>query len=165
MFSDNAAVGTDQRNDYIKAANMLKVADHIKDKVSEKDFAKIQAIANTMGNRLINLKHFLDLMRCDSIFQKFMGPYVQNGVTREDLTAGLAQLGLPAVRAIMKKHKAGQNYAGVDLYNYQNVVQDSVTAEMDAILAMDLNGQPSKLLSKINQRMFTDATQPSNKNE
>jgi uncharacterized protein YaaR (DUF327 family) len=93
MFTDNAAVGTDQRNDYIKAENILKVSDRIKDKVNTQDLAKIQAIANSMGNRLMNLKHFIGLMRADNIFKKFMGPYVANGVTLEDLTAGLEQLG------------------------------------------------------------------------
>jgi len=73
MFTDNAAIGT-PKSDYIKADNIMNVADKIKDKVNANDLTKIAAIANSMGPRLMNLKHFLSFMQSDKIFQKFIGP-------------------------------------------------------------------------------------------
>lgn len=42
--------------------------------MSEFDLSKLRAIANTIGGRVMNLNHFLGIMRLDSIFSKFSGP-------------------------------------------------------------------------------------------
>lgn len=49
-------------------------AEKVKDRVTELDLSKLRAIANTIGGRVMNLKHFLGVMRLDNIFRKFMGP-------------------------------------------------------------------------------------------
>lgn len=71
MFTD---MGTGFKENYITAGNVLRVLPKIKDKISAYDYAKVEACANSMGTRLMNLKHFLGFMRQDSVFKKFMGP-------------------------------------------------------------------------------------------
>lgn len=36
-------------------------------------------------------------------------------------------------------------------------MSESIFAEMEAIMSMDLQGQPAKLIRKINERMFRNA--------
>jgi len=64
-------IGTGQ---YIRRNGILSGAEKVKDRVSEFDLSKLRAIANTIGGRVMNLKHFLGIMRLENIFNKFNGP-------------------------------------------------------------------------------------------
>merc|ERR1711964_189835 len=108
-----------------------------------------RAIVGTIGERLMNLKHFIGMMRIENIFRKFIGPYQQNGVVMEDLAAGLSQLGYPLIKSLAMKNIAGVDLAGNQLYKYQDIAASTIYAEMEAITAMDIQGQPAKLIRKI----------------
>lgn len=116
MFTDNASIGTNWKADYIRRENIMQVIDKVKDRVSEFDMSKLRSIAGTMGERLMNLKHFIGMMRIENIFKKFTGPYQQSGVVMEDLAAGLSQLGYPLIKSVATKNIAGVDLSGNQLY-------------------------------------------------
>lgn len=93
----------------------MVLSERVKDKVNALDLAKISTLANSMGVRQMNFKHFLGFLRTENIFRKFKVPYEENDVTLDELTAGMEQLGYPVIRGVCKKHKTGKDFSGNQL--------------------------------------------------
>lgn len=133
--------------------------DLFKGLLSPQELLKLHKVADLTSGRACNFKHMLDLLNADDLMGKFKSPSIeQDGISLEDLEAGLNQMGFPMLRIIAKNYKASTDFHGHQLYKAVPAAVDTVFAEMDAINNMNVGHAPNSLVRQINTRDFVDAS-------
>lgn len=98
------------------ASNLDGSLDSFKGILSPTEAVKLHKLADLLSGRACNFKEMMDLLNADAIMGKFKSPAIeQDGISMEDLEAGLNQMGFPMLRIIAKNYKGATDPQGHQL--------------------------------------------------